>query len=95
MKPEVHSDTVILGTTGYAAPEQFGTAQTDARTDIYALGVTMYHLLTGKSPYEPPYQFVPARQLSGRAVKTGIQVPYDKKKTGARGPLPERPRAAG
>lgn len=56
-------DTTYIGTKGYAAPEQFGSAQTDARTDIYALGVTMYHILTGKSPYEPPYNFVPARQL--------------------------------
>lgn len=57
------ADTTYVGTKGYAAPEQFGQAQTDARTDIYALGVTMYHLATGKSPYSPPYQFVPARQL--------------------------------
>lgn len=62
-KQESNADTTYIGTKGYAAPEQFGRAQTDARTDIYALGVTMYHLLTGKSPYEPPYQFVPARQL--------------------------------
>lgn len=63
-KQESSGDTTYVGTKGYAAPEQFGKAQTDARTDIYALGVTMYHLLTGKSPYEPPYQFVPARQLN-------------------------------
>ena len=62
-KQEARADTTYIGTKGYAAPEQFGTAQTDERTDIYALGVTMYHLLTGKSPYEPPYQFVHARQL--------------------------------
>lgn len=62
-KQESSADTTYIGTKGYAAPEQFGTAQTDERTDIYALGVTMYHLLTGKSPYQPPYQFVPARQL--------------------------------
>ena len=62
-KQESSADTTYIGTKGYAAPEQFGRAQTDARTDIYSLGVTMYHLLTGKSPYEPPYQFVPARQL--------------------------------
>lgn len=58
-----NADTTYIGTKGYAAPEQFGKAQTDARTDIYSLGVTMYHLLTGKSPYEPPYQFVSVRQL--------------------------------
>lgn len=62
-KQESNADTTYIGTKGYAAPEQFGKAQTDARTDIYSLGVTMYHLLTGKSPYEPPYQFVAARQL--------------------------------
>ncbi|MBE6961242.1 MAG: tetratricopeptide repeat protein [Ruminococcaceae bacterium] len=62
-KQESTADTTYIGTKGYAAPEQFGTAQSDARTDIYALGVTMYHLLTGKSPYEPPYNFVPVREL--------------------------------
>lgn len=63
-KHDSEADTTYIGTKGYAAPEQFGKAQTDARTDIYALGVTIYHLLTGKSPYEPPYQFVPVRQLA-------------------------------
>ena len=62
-KQESSADTTYIGTKGYAAPEQFGRAQTDERTDIYSLGVTMYHLLTGKSPYEPPYQFVPVRHL--------------------------------
>ena len=62
-KKESSYDTTYAGTQGYAAPEQFSRVQTDARTDIYSLGVTMYHLLTGKSPYEPPYSFVPARQL--------------------------------
>lgn len=57
------ADTTYIGTKGYAAPEQFGRAQTDERTDIYSLGVTMYHLVTGKSPFEPPYQFVPVRRL--------------------------------
>lgn len=66
------ADTTYIGTKGYAAPEQFGRAQTDARTDIYSLGVTMYHLITGKSPYEPPYQFVPVRQLDPR-LSHGIE----------------------
>lgn len=62
-KQESNADTTYVGTKGYAAPEQFGSAQTDARTDIYGLGVTMYHLVTDKSPYDPPYQFVPVREL--------------------------------
>ncbi len=56
-------DTVSLGTKGYAAPEQFGgRGQTDARTDIYCLGVTLYHLLTGQNPCDPPYELYPIRQ---------------------------------
>ena len=55
-------DTVSLGTKGYAAPEQFGgKGQTDARTDIYCLGVTLYHLVTGQNPCEPPYELYPIR----------------------------------
>lgn len=71
-KQDSSADTTYIGTKGYAAPEQFGAAQTDARTDIYALGVTMYHLVTGKSPYEPPYQFVPARELVG-SLSHGVE----------------------
>lgn len=43
-------DTVILGTVGYASPEQFGFRQTDVRADIYALGVLLYKMLTGEMP---------------------------------------------
>ena len=57
------ADTTCLGTQGYAAPEQFGgQGQTDARTDIYCLGATMYHLLTGHNPATPPYEMYPIRQ---------------------------------
>ena len=44
------SDTQVLGTTGYAAPEQYGISQTDGRSDIYSLGVLMNVMLTGKHP---------------------------------------------
>lgn len=68
------ADTVSLGTKGYAAPEQFGgKGQTDARTDVYCLGVTLYHLVTGQNPSEPPYELYPIRNwnpnLSGGLEK--------------------------
>lgn len=49
-KDEQKKDTIAFGTTGYAAPEQYGKAQTDARTDIYGIGATMWHLLGGSAP---------------------------------------------
>lgn len=59
------ADTTCLGTVGYAAPEQFGgMGQTDARTDIYCLGATLYHLVTGMNPCEPPYEIRPIRQIN-------------------------------
>lgn len=62
-KVEQDEDTVSLGTKGYAAPEQYGgDGQTDARTDIYNLGATIYHLVTGKNPTKPPYEIRPIRQ---------------------------------
>ena len=49
-KPEAAADTQILGTTGFAAPEQYGLGQSDTRTDIYSLGVLMNVMLTGQHP---------------------------------------------
>lgn len=49
-KPYRQKDTLAIGTIGYAAPEQYGINQTDERTDIYALGVLMNVMLTGKPP---------------------------------------------
>lgn len=64
-KKENIEDTVSLGTKGYAAPEQFsGHGQTDQRTDIYNLGVTIYQLLTGKNPAEPPYRILPITKVN-------------------------------
>lgn len=47
--PQKANDTVALGTRGFAPPEQYA-GQTDARSDIYALGMTMKYLVTGKNP---------------------------------------------
>lgn len=67
------ADTTCLGTVGYAAPEQFGgMGQTDARTDIYCLGATLYHLVTGCNPSEPPYEMKPIRQINP-ALSSGLE----------------------
>lgn len=67
------ADTTCLGTIGYAAPEQFGNhGQTDPRTDIYGLGVTLYHLVTGKNPSEPPYEIVPIREINP-SLSSGLE----------------------
>ena len=47
---KLEADTQVLGTTGFAAPEQYGLSQSDARTDIYSLGVLMNVMLTGQHP---------------------------------------------
>lgn len=44
------SDTQVLGTTGFAAPEQYGIFQSDERVDIFSLGVLLNIMLTGKHP---------------------------------------------
>lgn len=55
-KLEQYRDTQILGTAGYAAPEQFGFQQTDARADIYSIGVLMRFMLTGIMEYQGKYK---------------------------------------
>ena len=72
-KKDAAGDTSCLGTKGYAAPEQYGGAgQTDERTDIYNLGATMYHLVTGKDPTRPPYEMRPIRQWD-QSLSTGLE----------------------
>lgn len=87
-KSDSQSDTQYLGSRGYAAPEQCSRlGQTDARTDIYGIGATMYHLLTGQHPDQPPYEFYPIRkwdksfsrslqQIVQRCVMTDPQYRY-------------------
>lgn len=67
-------DTTWLGTRGYAAPEQFGgRGQTDARTDIYTLGATMYHLVTGFSPADTMFQIYPVSKYRPELAGSGLE----------------------
>jgi serine/threonine protein kinase len=63
-KPAQSQDTVTLGTPGYAAPEQWGTGgQSDARSDVYGLGVLLLHLVTGYDPIPNPFPLPQPRQV--------------------------------
>ncbi len=63
-KPGQAKDTQAFGTVGYSAPEQYGRGQTDARSDIYSLGVLLHQLLTGYDPTLTPFRLPPASQVS-------------------------------
>jgi serine/threonine protein kinase len=58
-KPGKAKDTIPLGSRGYAAPEQYGKAQTTPQSDIYSLGATLHQLLTGDDPSLTPFHFAP------------------------------------
>ncbi|MDQ7824886.1 MAG: serine/threonine-protein kinase [Candidatus Eremiobacteraeota bacterium] len=57
-------DTFIMGTPGFAAPEQYGKKQTTHLTDIYALGATLYALLTDEDPQRFVFNFPPLRKFN-------------------------------
>src|SRR5712692_1565020 len=63
-KPGQAKDTIALGSPGYAAPEQYGKAQTTPRADIYSLGAVLHQLLTTRDPSEAPFRFTPLRPKS-------------------------------
>jgi serine/threonine protein kinase len=60
-KEERNEDTYVYGTPGYAAPEQYGTGQTDVRSDLFSLGATLYRCLTGEHPPQNPLDFTDPR----------------------------------
>jgi serine/threonine-protein kinase len=63
-KPGQAKDTQAFGTIGYSAPEQYGEGQTDARSDVYSLGVLLHQLLTGYDPTSTPFRLPPAGQAN-------------------------------
>jgi Serine/threonine protein kinase len=55
----------FIGTPHFASPEQFAGKATDARTDIYSLGVTLWYMLSGKPPFDGTRDEIRQKQLSG------------------------------
>jgi serine/threonine-protein kinase len=77
-------DTIVMGTPGYAAPEQYGQGQTDPRSDVYSLGALMHHLLTGEDPSIRPFVFGSVREANAYvsehvdyAVRKAVQTDPD------------------
>jgi ribosomal protein L40E len=68
-KEDKLQDTIALGSENYAAPEQWGEAQTDARSDIYGLGATLYHLLANLPPSPA---FLPSEPEAVDRVNPGL-----------------------
>ena len=76
--PGLQEDEEHLGTKGFAAPEQYGgKGQTDCRTDIFGLGMTMHYLLTGIDPAKPPYEALLIRAVNPQFSK-GAEYIVDK-----------------
>ncbi|MGH2516515.1 MAG: protein kinase domain-containing protein, partial [Ktedonobacterales bacterium] len=70
-------DTQVLGTPGFAPPEQYGKAQTDVRADLYALGCTLYQLLTGYDPATTPFNLPPMHSRNA-AISPVVQVAIER-----------------
>ena len=61
---QVRTRSGFIGTPHYASPEQFAGERTDARSDIYSLGVTLWFMLTGKLPYDGTRDEIRQKQLA-------------------------------
>jgi serine/threonine protein kinase len=73
-KPGKAKDTIPLGSKGYAAPEQYGKAQTTPQTDIYGLGATLHELLTGDDPSLSLFHFEPVRASKKKGLPITSQL---------------------
>jgi len=73
-KSDSTRDTCVYGNIMYSAPESFGTAQSDIRSDIYSLGLIYYYMLTGREMNTPPYEVVPPRLLNKKISKASDSV---------------------
>ncbi len=67
-QPGQPRDTQRLGSPGYAAPEQYGRAQTTPQADIYSLGALLHFLLSGQDPANSPLGLTPLRLHSQQGL---------------------------
>jgi serine/threonine protein kinase len=81
-KPGQTKDTIAFGSPGYAAPEQYGKAQTTPRSDIFSLGVVLHQMLTGVDPADKPFHFAPLTmpRPAGLSGLIGLMVKIDESK---------------
>jgi serine/threonine protein kinase len=87
-KPGQAKDTAAFGSTGYAAPEQYGKAQTTAQADLYSLGATLHQMLTGDDPSDSPFHFAPVQDYPdlpdlANLIKQLLEIPVNKRPTSA------------
>src|SRR5581483_8593492 len=66
---------MVMGSFDYIAPEQGDDPHSvDARADLYSLGWTLYHLLTGNPPFPAPQYQTPMQKLKAHALKPATPV---------------------
>lgn len=82
-KPDGGRDTFVVGTKGTAAPEQYGCAQTDQRTDVYAIGETLCYLAAGTFEVQELEKALPNRRLCWIIRKAAAFDPKKRYKTTA------------
>lgn len=71
---EKHEDTALIGTVGYAAPEQYGFGTSGVQADIYAIGVLLNVMLLGK----PPKEALPTGKIGKVIKKCTMMDPKDR-----------------
>lgn len=69
-------DTQLLGTTGYAAPEQFGLTRSDRRTDVFAVGIMLNEMLTGEHPSVTLCRESPMSEIIEKCIRMNPQDRY-------------------
>ncbi|MGI6033397.1 MAG: serine/threonine protein kinase [Coriobacteriales bacterium] len=77
-RPEASGDTTLMGTAGYAAPEQFGFKQTGVQADVYALGMLLRFMLSGAGPEDALDHPLPKRlaEVVDRATQFDPELRY-------------------